>query len=412
MNTGGESAIESKNADYYSKQLCDIITSRRGMDKTELFEKIFEILDQEVRRSIDPESGDADQQLWYDTCNKFCTKTQIVKDILTSIFYTRGKPIIKAGVIMENIGLPRILFFELLLYLIEKLDEKSEQEYNKEYFERFVTAVNRSDDAGILSCGVSDIEYFMFVTTENHERITPLLSNIDSKFEGKFRKARQGNYTLAHVIGSYCSEILIDKCDKSPSQPDSQPESQPDSLLNAPDDWHSNITLATPAEIAEYNKTHAQKLDAPPADQCEVIRKQREQEERFSQLKSDLERLQKYQERLKQELSKQELSKQERPKQERPKPKCFYDGTCYQQDKKHWDDFDHPSQDGPVSRHASRPASRGGRGGRRHQSKKSKHITVRCTPSSIFSLRPSTRVPRRRRRSSSKRRHTRRRRRH
>lgn len=353
MSTRGESAIKPKDATAYSKELCEIIIARRHMNKQELFVKIFEILDEEVKRSIDPASGDADQQLWYDTCNEYCTETQGVTALLTSIFYTQGKHIIntESGIVTANIGLPRILFFELLLYLIEKLDEKSNQEYTKEYFEYFITAVNRSDDAGILSYGVSDIDYFMFVTTENPEKIQQLLRSIDSAFVEKSR-VRTGNYTLAHVIGSYCSEILIDKLDKSPSQPDSQQDSQPDSLLNAPDDWHSNIRLATSAEIADFNKTHAQKLDVPP-NTVEVLRIEKAIEDMKKEFKDYAERL-----------------KQKRLEQKRLEP-CHYGVSCYNKSEKHLAKYSHPIQD------------KGG--GRRHQSKKSKRITVRYSPSSSFS---------------------------
>ena len=359
MSSPGESAGKPKNATDYSKELCEIIIARRHMNKQELFDKIFEILDEEVKRSID-----ADQQLWYDTCNEYCTETQRVTALLSSIFYTQGKHIIntESGIVTANIGLPRILFFELLLYLIEKLDEKPKQEYTKEYFEDFITAVNRSDDAGILSYGVSDIEYFMFVTTENPERITPLLRSIDSAFVEKSR-VRTGNYTLAHVISSYCSEILKENhhLSQSYSQPDSQQDSQPDSLLNAPDNWRSNIRLATPAEIAAFNKTHAQKLDVPP-NTVEVLRIESQIEAMKNEFKAFAERLE--QKRLEQQSLEQ-----------KPLKPCRYGDSCYNKKEEHLAKYSHPTQDG----------SSGRGGGRRHQSKKSKRITVRCSPSSSFS---------------------------
>ena len=353
------SSVKRKNAEQYSVELCAIINAQgivinrlNQITKENLFDKIFEILDQDVIRSIEDTSDD-DGQLWYNTCNEFCTKTKKVLDILRDIFYTIGKPIFHRDIeiIRDSIGLPRVLFFELLLYLIEKLSEK---EYNKEYFEGFRKTVNESDSSGILSYGVSDIDYFRFVTNENVEKINRCLDDIDDKFTTD--APRQGNYTLAHVISSYCNLILKRNGDfiLPPSQSDSQPDSDPNSLMNVPSDWRDNIQLATQDDIKRYN---AHKVSEERRKQIEDTTKR------------DEEQVTKF--RLKREEHARRMSGNTQQKDTRPE--CFYDGKCYQQGAEHWRDFQHKNQQGPIALP---------RGGRRSQSKRSKYNTVRCSLSS------------------------------
>jgi hypothetical protein len=165
---------------------------------------------------------------------------------------------------------------------------------------------------------------------------------------------------------------LIDKGVKSPSQPDSQQDSQkdsqkdsqPDTLLKPPDDWRKNINLATQQQIADFNKTQAQTLDVP-SDIVERLRFNRAKKEFKDQFKGFAERLEK-----------------KRLEQKQPLEPCFYGRSCYNKNEEHLAKYSHPTQDG----------SSGRGGGRRHQSKKSKRITVQCSPSSSFSLRTSTRT--------------------
>lgn len=353
------SSVKRKNAKQYSVELCAIINARgivinrlNQITKENLFDKIFEILDQDVIRSIEDTSDD-DGQLWYNTCNEFCTETKKVLDILRDIFYTIGKPIVYIGTgrLTFNIGLPRVLFFELLLYLIEKLSEK---EYNKEYFEAFISTVNHSDSSGILSYGVSDIDYFRFVTNENVEKINTKLGEIDSKFTTD--APRQGNYTLAHVISSYCTLILKRNGDfilPPPSQSDSQPDSDPNSLMNVPSDWKDNIQLATQDDIRSYN-TH--KVSEERLQEIEDIK--RRDEEQVTKFRLEREE---YARRMR-----------EKTQQKDTRPICEHAPYCYRQNPQHWDDYQHKKQQGPIPR----------KGGRRSQSKRSKYNTVRCSLSS------------------------------
>ncbi len=313
--------------------------------------------------------------LWYNTCNKFCTESTRVLDILRYVFYTEGKHIVykTTGMITVNIGLPRVLFFELLLYLIEELSKK---EYNKEYFEAFISTVNHSDSSGILSYGVSDIEYFRFVTNENVERIESLLLIIDSKFTTD--APRQGNYTLAHVISSYCTLILRQNGDfilppQKDSQSDSQPDSDPNSLMNVPSDWRDNIQLATQDDIRAYNTP-------------KVSEEQRKQIEDTT--KRDEEQVTKF--RLERQEHARRMS--EKTQQKDTRPICEHAPHCYRQNPQHWDACQHEGQKGPIPRPG---------GGRRSQSKRSKYNTVRCSLSSA-----------KRRRTKRHTRHTRRRTKH
>ena len=385
---GAAAAVERKNAAQYSQELCAIMkVPSFQLNKLKLFDKIFEILDQDVKRSIDDTLPEDDSRLWYNTCTKYCGDEQSSKrvlDLLRDVFYTTGKYIvyIVTGMITVNIGLPRVLFFELLLHLIEQLSEKAKRDYNKAYFEGFRKTVNDSDSSGILSYGVSDIDYFRFVTNENVEKINTKLGEIDSKFTTD--APRQGNYTLAHVISSYCTLILIENHDFSlsqsqqDSQPDSQPDSDPNSLMNVPSDWRGNIKIATQDEIRAYN-TH------------KVSKEQRQEIE-------DIKR------RAAEELAKVKLEREEHERRMREKtqqkkydrPECFYDGTCYQRGEAHWRDFQHKKQQGPIPRRD--------KGGRRSQSKRSKYNTVRY---SFSSAKRHTHRPRRhtRRRRTKHRRH-------
>ena len=344
----GAAAVERKNAEQYSKELCAImIVPITKHNKLELFDKIFEILDQDVIRSIEHTPLEVHRRLWYNTCNQFCTtpSSKRVMDLIRDIFYTQGKPIFDKGrdIITVNIGLPRVLFFELLLYLIEKLNDK---EYNKEYFEGFIATVNESDSSGILSYGVSDIEYFIMVTNENVEKIKVLLHMIDSTFTHD--APRNGNYTLAHVISSYCNGKLIEHKDRflSQSQSDSQPDLDPISLMNVPPDWKDNIQLATLEDIKRYN---AHKVSQERIKQIEDTKKRDEEQ-----------------------LAKVRLEREEHDRRMREKTRtnCENAPYCYRRNKQHWDDYQHPGQEAPVERK--------GKGGRRRQSKRSKYNTVRC----------------------------------
>ena len=381
----GAAAVERKNAEQYSKELCAImmVNPISIIDKERLFNKMFEILDQDVIRSLEHTPLEVDRQLWYNTCNRFCPTTSSSKrviDLISDTFYTQGKPVLhrEREIITVNIGLPRVLFFELLLYLIEKLNDK---EYNKEYFEGFIATVNYSDSSGILSNGVSDIDYFMMVTNENVEKIGQLLCSIDSKFTSD--APRQGNYTLAHVISSYCNRKLKDNGDLSlsqslsQSQSDSQPDLDPNSLMNVPADWKCKIRLAPLEDIRRY-KEH--KVSEERRQKIEDKKRQDAEElaERILAREAHAHRM------------------REKTQQKDDRPVCFYAPECYQQGTAHWTHFKHPGQEAPVKHK--------GNCGRRRQSKRSKYNTVRCSPSS---------TKRTRRRSSTKRRrYTRRRRRH
>jgi hypothetical protein len=379
---GAAAAVERKNADQYSQELCAIMNvPSTKLNKLDLFEKIFEILDQDVIRSIDDTLPEDDSRLWYNTCTKYCGEhsTKGVLDLLRDVFYTEGKPIVYIGtdMITHNIGLPRVLFFELLLHLIEQLSKKAKHDYNKAYFERFIITVNDSDSSGILSYGVSDIDYFRFVTNENVEKINICIRNIDTKFTGK--APRQGNYTLAHVISSYCTLILIENQhfslsqSQQDSQQDSQPDLNPNSLMNVPSDWRVNIQLATQDEIRAY-KTY--KVSKEQRQKIEDI-KRREAEE-LAKVKSEREE---HERRM----------REKNPQKKDDRPECFYDGTCYQRGEAHWRDFQHKKQQGPIPRRD--------KGGRRSQSKRSKYNTVRYSFSSAKrrSKRHRTRHTRRRR---------------
>jgi hypothetical protein len=398
----GAAAVKRKNAEQYSKELCDImmVNPISIIDKEHLFNKIFEILDQDVIRSLEHTPLEVDRRLWYNTCNRFCPTTSSSKrviDLISDTFYTQGKPVfhIEGGIITINIGLPRVLFFELLLYLIEKLNDK---EYDKEYFEGVIATVNDSDNSGILSYGVSDIDYFMMVTNENVEKIGQLLRSIDSKFTDD--APRHGNYTLAHVISSYCNGKLIERSHRpspspspsqsqsqslsqslsqsqSQSQSDSQPDLDPNSLMNVPPDWNGKIILATSEDIRRYN---AHKISQEQRQQIEDTKKRDEEQVAKVRL----------------ERKEHERRMREKTEQKDTRPVCFYDPKCYQQDPAHWTHFKHPGQEAPVKDKGK------GNGGRRRQSKRSKYNTVRCSPSSTKHTRH---------RSSTKRR-TRRRRRH
>lgn len=340
-------ASKRKDSSVYSQDLCNIMkNTMTKQHKLELFDKIFEILDQDVVTRLNAPN----EELWYDTCNRNCPDSESsVKDIIMTIFYTKGKHIFNTKTHITSVtdGLPRILFFELLLHLIEKLDKKTD--YDKDYFKGFITTVNRSDNSGILSNGVSDIEYFMMVTTENKEKIQRLLRDIDSKFTTD--APRQGNYTLTHVISSYCNLIL------RRLGPHSRPHSQPYSRQDSLPEWGSYLRLATPEEIS-FKSILQQTAEVEQRNRMiEAIRKR------------DTQQVDKF--RLERQEHKRRML--EKKKQEDTRPDCNYDGRCFQQGEQHWKDFQHKKQQGPVERP---------RGGRRRQTKRTKYNTVRCSPSS------------------------------
>jgi len=340
-------ASKRKDSSVYSQDLCNIMkNTMTKQHKLELFDKIFEILDQDVVTRLNAPN----EELWYDTCNRNCPDSESsVKDIIMTIFYTKGKHIFNTKTHITSVtdGLPRILFFELLLHLIEKLDKKTD--YDKDYFKGFITTVNRSDNSGILSNGVSDIEYFMMVTTENKEKIQRLLRDIDSKFTTD--APRQGNYTLTHVISSYCNLIL------RRLGPHSRPHSQPYSRQDSLPEWGSYLRLATPEEISFKS----------------IIQQAAQVEQRNRMIEA-------IRERDAQQLAEIQLKRQEHERrmhemkaQEDTRPDCKYDSICFQRGEQHWKDFQHKNQQEPVERP---------RGGRLRQTKRTKYNTVRCSPSS------------------------------
>ena len=240
----------AKTSKEYNNELCAILSEPR-IKKFELFEKIFEILEEDSKRP--------DEELWDDVCKGFCVNNQSTRplELLSKYFYKKSHLLFTSNpperyYYDENV--PSIVLLELLFYVIEELKKK---EYNKEFLEDFITTINRSDNSGILSIGISDLDYFYTVTTENKERLQKSISAIDNEFE-QIEQPREGNYSLAHVIQSYSNGLIRRKEGPVSDSPrDIDDDNDDDEPAN---DWKRYIRVATPAENEQYKRNSSHTL--------------------------------------------------------------------------------------------------------------------------------------------------------
>ena len=243
----------AKTSKEYNNELCAILSESR-IKKFELFEKIFEILEEDSKRP--------DEELWDDVCKGFCVNNQSTRplELLSKYFYKKSHLLFTSNpperyYYDENV--PSIVLLELLFYVIEELKKK---EYNKDFLEDFITTINRSDNSGILSIGISDLDYFYTVTTENKERLQKSISAIVDEFK-KIEQPHEGNYSLAHVIQSYCNGLI--RREEGPVLSDSQRADLTPTKLRRDEpenDWKTYIRVATPAENEQYKRNSSHTL--------------------------------------------------------------------------------------------------------------------------------------------------------
>ena len=146
--------------------------------------------------------------------NVFKTKHNEIKieDLLTNLFVINSKWLQRNdGTLFKyTIPGPSILFLELLLHIIQYINVQELTESNTESkLNGVIKIVNRSDNSGMLNLGISEngTLFFKNCSRESSTVIDDLLNSINTEFDNK-RFKREDNYTLSHVVTSFCSQLL------------------------------------------------------------------------------------------------------------------------------------------------------------------------------------------------------------
>jgi len=243
--------MSQKSSEEYAREICEIISKDNPKsNKIKLFNLIFEIL---------WDNAELDDDIWDEVCNSNCNGEQI-KDMLQRLFYTKSKLLIRpVSLSAYKMDIPSILFLELLIHLIQSISKTA---YNKEKLEGLIITINRSDNSGILNIGIDNVDFFLQITKENHEKIPRLLQDIDKAFTDQDIR-REGNYSLGHVLGGYCKGILQKNHDLESSLSQTYMyESDPD---DDGDTVHVELPrVATKEEEDEFDRI--QLAQTPPSD--------------------------------------------------------------------------------------------------------------------------------------------------
>jgi hypothetical protein len=243
----------AKNVNDFANNLCKILSDRRFY-KTQLFDEIFEIFIADAERTFTDTDTNKPGDFWESVVGSKCPTSSGINQLFYTLskkfivnskqYYEKDNPITK-----KRKNLPNILFFELLLNLILKLKQKFDSKNTLilkkksnpaecldllkkciDLFENIQIIVGKSDSSAILNLGIDDLDLHKHLTPEDPNKIDTMIAAIESQFTIK-EYTRQGNYTLAHVIRSYCDgiikklESLRSELDKTGSDPAPAPAS-------------------------------------------------------------------------------------------------------------------------------------------------------------------------------------------
>ena len=194
----------AKTVEKFAEELCDItdkITPLKQTvnDKNNLYQKIFEIFEQDAKNG---NSG----EFWEAVIDMKCKTQGKLKEVIERIMYKQSHQIWneKTGII-KYVDVPSLLFLELLLHLIQQLKKISKPSHK--FLKNFILVVEHSDTSGILNIGVDYLDFFLKITRENKKKLTTVIQAINNEFTQNGYK-RSGNYSLAHIIRNYCNGLL------------------------------------------------------------------------------------------------------------------------------------------------------------------------------------------------------------
>ena len=182
----------------YAKRIYEITTSE-PLDKADLFDLLSEILWKYAE--------DSEYDMW-DAVFKSNHNEHAIADLLTKLFVIHSKWLKLIGQDHEyrNPG-PAILFLELLLHIIQYINHQEDKSEPK--LKEVIRIVNRSDNSSILNLGIPEdgVLFFKKCSRENPTDIDSALNAINHEFDIK-NFVRSGNYTLSHVVTSFCEQLI------------------------------------------------------------------------------------------------------------------------------------------------------------------------------------------------------------
>ena len=196
----GEAAVPKTResiAQEYAKKIHEITTSE-PLNKAELFDLLSEILWKYAEFSAEYDMWDA----------VFNSDDPNIKDLLTKLFVIDSKWLHLTGQDHDykKEG-PSILFLELLLHIIQYINHQEDISESK--LEGVIRIVNRSDNSNILNLGIPDdgVLFFKKCSRETPTHIDSALDAINHEFDSN-NFVRSGNYTLSHVVTSFCEQLI------------------------------------------------------------------------------------------------------------------------------------------------------------------------------------------------------------
>jgi len=199
----------------YAKRIYEITTSK-PLNKADLFDLLSEILWKYAE--------DSEYDMW-DAVFKSNHNEYAIADLLTKLFVIDSKwlKLIDQDHEYRKPG-PSILFLELLLHIIQYINHQ--EDISEPKLDGVIRIVNRSDNSNILNLGIPDdgVLFFKKCSRETRTDIDSVLNGINHEFDSK-KFVRSGNYTLSHVVTSFCEQLL--------EPPEVKPLSNADAKINA-----------------------------------------------------------------------------------------------------------------------------------------------------------------------------------
>jgi len=262
----------------YAKRIYEITTSE-PLNQTDLFDLLSEILWKYAE--------DSKYDMW-DAVFKSNHDGHAIADLLTKLFVIDSKwlQLIHQEHEYRKPG-PSILFLELLLHIIQYINHQEDKSEPK--LKGVIRIVNRSDNSNILNLGIPDdgVLFFKQCSREPRTDIDSVLNGINHEFDSnKFR--RSGNYTLSHVVTSFCEQLL--------EPPEGKQRSNVDAKINAENEEKSSAKVSN-IRVIVLNEQQQDRLDIKEGQKLRVeqirlekIKKEEAARKRQQQVVDDLRR--------------------------------------------------------------------------------------------------------------------------
>lgn len=335
----GEAAVPKTResiAQEYAKKIYEITTSE-PLNKEELFDLLSEILWKYAEFSEEYDMWDA----------VFNSDDPNIKDLLTKLFVIDSKWLHLTGQDHDykKEG-PSILFLELLLHIIQYInheEDKSEPKLNG-----VIRIVNRSDNSSILNLGIPEdgVLFFKKCSRENPTDIDSALNGINHEFDSN-KFVRSGNYTLSHVVSSFCEQLLEPPQVKQRSDANVQAKETAENKEKS-SGGHYRVTV--------LDEEHQDILDMKEGQKLRL------EKIRLDQIKKE-EEARKHQQQVVHELRRQVEQMEKTVAAAGDKPICRYGVNCFRRhNKEHVKDYSHP----PLNQ-TSKHSWNGGGGGSRNK---------------------------------------------